>query len=190
MRQVTDSSAFLGGKCFQISYAMGALLLVVYGLVVANLMPVGTLAWPIKALLLIFLLLPPPLCFLLVRTYTEMVEDERVSMLTEAWDHSELEFASSDEYREAQRRIQEAHVSDEKTAKGIVLDGLRHFVLRRHPRLARILAGVQKGQDRGEVARSWPRRKFEWLACTGRPMICRFSSSPSVILRACSWCFR
>jgi len=153
MRQVTDSSAFLGGKCFQISYAMGALLLVVYGLVVANLMPVGTLAWPIKALLLIFLLLPPPLCFLLVRTYTEMVEDERVSTLTEAWDHCELEFASSDEYREAQRRIQEAHVSDEKTAKGIVLDGLRHFVLRRHPRLARILAGVQKGQDRGEVAK-------------------------------------
>jgi hypothetical protein len=160
MKTAADSSALFRGESIQISYAMGALLLAVYGLVVTSLMPMGTLGWPTKSLLLIFLLSPPLLCFLLVRTYTDMIEDERCSMLTEAWDHCELEFGSSDEYREAQRRIQETHPSGDKAPNEIVLDGLRHFVLRRHPRLARIFAGVRKGQDRGEVAKRLARAEI------------------------------
>ena len=161
MKPATESSAPFRGEWIPISYAMGLLLLVVYGLVVVSLIPMGTLAWPTKALLLIFLLLPPPLCFLLVRTYTEMVEDERVNTLTEAWDHCEMEYGASDEYREAQNRVQEAHASGDKVPESeIVLDGLRHFVLRRHPRLAKIFAGVRRGQDRGEVAKRLARAEI------------------------------
>ena len=153
MKPAADSSAPTPRVWLQIPYAMGFLLLVVYGLVVASVMPTGTLAWPTKALLLIFLLLPPPLCFLLVRTYTQMIEDERVNLLIEAWDHCEVEFGASDEYREAQDRIQKVQPSPDRAPNEIVLDGLRHFVLRRHPGLAKIFDGVRRGKDRGEVAR-------------------------------------
>jgi hypothetical protein len=160
MKPATDSLAPIHREWIQISYAMGALLLAVYGLIVVSLIPMGAFAWPTKALLLIFLLLPPLLCFLLVRTYTEMIEDERVNMLTEAWDRCEMEFGSSDEYREAQRRVQETHPSGDKAPNEIVFDGLRHFVLRRHPRLAKIFSGVRKGQDREEVAKRLARAEI------------------------------
>ncbi len=177
MKPSTDASAPFHERCFQLSYAMGALLLVVYTLAVVSLMPMGTLAWPTKALLLIFFLLPPPLCFLLVRTYTQMIEDERVNMLTEAWDRCQVEFATSEGYRDAQRRIREAQPSGDKASdkiayddavmpakhglacagdkasEKIVHDEFRHFVLRRHPRLWKIFDGQTKGHDLGEIAK-------------------------------------
>ncbi len=126
------------------TYAMTFLLLGVYGLVVLQVMPGGAPAWATPAFVLTLLLLPPPLCFLLVRTYTQMIEDERINALGEAWARCEAEFWGSEEAEEAQRQIKEgADLTDDGRTR-IFLECLRHFILRRHPTVTRLFVKLRE----------------------------------------------
>ncbi|MEK6718327.1 MAG: hypothetical protein AABZ16_12645, partial [candidate division NC10 bacterium] len=66
MKQISDIPALAHRERVQtlFTYALGILLVVVYGLLAVRVMVIGNLDSTTKALLLIFALLPPPLCFL------------------------------------------------------------------------------------------------------------------------------
>jgi len=100
-----------------ITYALAALMLVIFGLVGARVMALGTMGTVSKSLLLVFTLLPPPLCFLLVRVYTQMIEDERAKALTDAWTRSEDDFVTSGEGEKAGASTQETSVPKRKIVR-------------------------------------------------------------------------
>jgi len=137
------------------------LLLVTYGLVVAYVTPIDRPVWSIKALLVLFLLLPPPICFLLVRTYTQMIEDERFNTLRDAWTRCVEEFASSEEHRDAIQRLQNDPRADKEEAKtALCLDAMRDFVLRRFATLADLFAAVRDGMDTNQAIRRMARAEI------------------------------
>ena len=147
MKRISDIPALAHRERVQtlFTYALGILLVVVYGLLAVRVMVIGNLDSTTKALLLIFALLPPPLCFLLVRVYTQMIEDERVKTLSDAWARCEDEFVTTGEYEKAQHLIQDTSAHPGEEGNRIFLDCARHFVLQRHPTLADLFLGLREG---------------------------------------------
>lgn len=137
------------------------LLCLIYGLMVVRLIELDGIGWPAKALLMIFPALPPPLCLLLVRTYTQMMEDERAQALTESWTHCEREFLVSDEHRQVQQRIRNSGPAAQPDPTTAFNSGMRNFVLRRHPELSEMFFGVRIQQrDVKELARELARMEL------------------------------
>lgn len=130
-----------------ITYALAALMLVIFGLVGARVMALGTMGTVSKSLLLVFTLLPPPLCFLLVRVYTQMIEDERAKALTDAWTRSEDDFVTSGEGEKAGASTQETSAQGAEAENRAFIDCVRHFILQRHPDLADLFLGLRRGPN-------------------------------------------
>ena len=130
-----------------ITYALAALMLVIYGLIAAQVMALGTMGTTSKSLLLVFSLLPPPLCFLLVRVYTQMIEDERAKALTDAWTRCEDEFVASGECENARPTTHGTSTHGAEAENRPFLDSVRHFILQRHPDLADLFLGLRRGPN-------------------------------------------
>ena len=144
------------------SSLMAVLLIVIFGFVAARIVAMSDLMWHTKGLLVVFLLLPPPLCFLLVRTYTQMIEDERVKALSVHWARCESEFVHSADAAKAGQAIEydaQARPVVADTAEARQAEDVRHrrhyllamgnFVLKRHPALADLFLGVRDGASAG-----------------------------------------
>ena len=143
---------------------MAALLTAIYVLMAARLAELEGLSRVTKALLIVFPALPPPLCFLLVRTYTRMVEDERVQALCKVWAHCEQAFLESPESRLVEQKLTEAanarNAVPEAERAALVDRGMRAFVLRRYPELLRVFTDVAKGEDGRAVVRRVAQTEF------------------------------
>lgn len=145
------------------SCLMAVLLIVIFGFVAARIVAMSDLIWHTKGLLVVFLLLPPPLCFLLVRTYTQMIEDERVKALSGQWGRCESEFVHSAEAAKAGHAIEDdaqarpvvaetaeaRHAIEEARHRRQYLLAMGNFVLKRHPALADLFLGVREGASAG-----------------------------------------
>lgn len=147
MKRTPDGSAREHRASVQtvFTYAPAALMVVIYGLVAVRVMAVETMGAISKSLLLVFSLLPPPLCFLLVRVYTQMIEDERAKALTDAWTRCEDEFVTSEEREKAGPSSHEASTHGAEAERHAFLESVRHFIMQRHPHLGDLFLRLRKG---------------------------------------------
>jgi hypothetical protein len=144
---------------------MAVVLSAIYVLMAARLVELDGLGRVTRSLLIIFPALPPPLCFLLVRTYTRMLENERAQELGKAWAVCEEEFLQSPERQLVERRLGGLTARPQAQAptgeSAALFDrGMRAFVLRRHRELLQIFSGVAKGEDERTVVRRMARTEF------------------------------
>ena len=148
------------------SWLMAVLLIVIFGFVAARIVAMSDLMWHTKGLLVVFLLLPPPLCFLLVRTYTQMIEDERVKALGAQWIRCEAEFVHSAEAAKVGHAIIEGEAraqlvvpetaekqkeDEEARYRRQYLLAMGNFVLKRHPALADLFLGMRESARVGNT---------------------------------------
>jgi hypothetical protein len=147
MKQTPDGTARDTHAFVQtlITCGLTALMLVIYGLVAARVMALQGMEVVSKSLLLVFSLLPPPLCFLLVRVYTQMIEDERTKALTDAWARCEDEFATSEAPERARPSSHEPSTHGAEPDRQAFLECVRHFIMQRHSHLGDLFLGLRKG---------------------------------------------
>lgn len=107
-----------------------------------------TLTTEIKTLALIFMFLPPPLCFVLVRTFTQMMEDERVKVLSEAWARCQIGYQTSPQFEQART---DAEKSSAHEQRDILFNGMRSSLLQRFPALAEFFLLVRNAPAKGDA---------------------------------------
>lgn len=102
-----------------------------------------------KALLLIFMILPTPLGLVLVRAFTQMMEDERVKDLTDAWGECERGYIASQDYETAKEQIKTLGNSTPEQRRDIIYRCMRSYVFRRHPALAELYVRIREARAGG-----------------------------------------
>jgi len=146
-----------------------AILLLICGVIAFRVFSIPTLGPSTKMLLVLFMLLPLPLCFVLVRAYTRMLEDERVKALSEAWARCENGYVGTPEYREAEVESQATTVFADRLR--IFYDRMQGYVLQRHPELAELYLALRKIAVR-EAASADDKDIFpaEWVVAAARSL--------------------
>ena len=159
----------LEGWGHRVVWALTAILLVLCGLIAFRICSVATLGPSTRTLLVLFMLLPLPLCFVLVRAYTRMLEDERVKALSEAWARCENGYVGTPEYREAESESKEKVAFADRLR--IFYDRMQGYVLQRHPELAELYLALRKIAVR-ESASADDKDIFpaEWVAAAARSL--------------------
>jgi hypothetical protein len=133
---------------------LGLLLVLIYGLMAIRLVQLEALTWSTKVLLIVFPALPPPLCFLLVQTYTRMIEDERVQALSGAWQRCEEGFLESPQYRQGNEFARTLPPDAKQERAKASENAFRDYILQSHPGLAEMFIGViRQGEEAKLVAR-------------------------------------
>src|SRR5262249_15386066 len=153
----------------RVVWALTAILLAVCALVAFRVLSIDTLALSTKTLLVLFMLLPLPLCFVLVRAYTRMLEDERVKALSEAWLRCENGYVGTPEYQQAQAESTEAALFADRLR--IFYDRMQGYVLQQHPELAELYLAIRKIAVReGPAADDKDNFPAEWVAMAARSL--------------------
>jgi hypothetical protein len=128
----------------RVVWTLTAVLLVVCGLIAYRVFSITALGDSTKTLLVIFILLPLPLCFVLVRAYTRMLENDRVKVLTEAWARCENGYVGTPQYQKAGADIESQPGATFADRLRILYDHMREYVLARHPELAELYLALRK----------------------------------------------
>jgi hypothetical protein len=151
----------------RVVWALTAILLLVCGVIAFRVFSIPTLGPSTKTLLVIFTLLPLPLCFVLVRAYTRMLEDERVKALSEAWVRCDNGYVGTPQYREAEAESE----SRPEAALRIFYDHMQRYVLERHPEMADFYLALRKiALHEGASADDEDISPAEWVAAAARSL--------------------